>query len=158
MAVLQFFKDLYATFMLHAVAAHFNNGLVPVAILFLFLAMVTGNRYFEHTILHLAVVALCMLPVSFFSGIRDWRRKFNGARAPIFYRKIALSGLLFLLVGSAVGLRLGNPGLLFGKGMSTWLYLGCLFASLPVVTLLGHYGGKLAYAAKEIRKQQPHGG
>jgi hypothetical protein len=149
MSALRFFKDIYTTFLLHAVAAHFNNGLVPVAIFFLLLAMFTGNAYFEHTVLHLETIALCMLPVSFFSGIRDWRSKYNGARAPIFYKKIGLTGLLFLLGGSAVGIRLGYPEVLFDRGVLASLYVGCLFGSLPVVALLGHYGGKLSNSAKK---------
>ena len=151
MATHRFIKDFCNTFVLHAVAAHFNNGLLPATIFFLLLAMYTGNVHFEHTVLHLVILALCMVPVSFFSGVRDWRTKFHGVRAPIFYRKIRLTGLLFLLGGSAAGIRLIHPGVLFEGGVFKWLYTGCLFSTLPVVVLLGHYGGKLAFQWKGSR-------
>ncbi|KAF0219584.1 MAG: hypothetical protein FD174_1839 [Geobacteraceae bacterium] len=143
-------KDICKTFVLHAVAAHFNNGLLPTALLFLGLTLVSGDLYFERTVLHLSVIALCMVPVSFFSGVRDWRTKFHGGRAPIFYRKMWLSGILFLLVGSAAGLRLTHPGLLAEGGVFKWIYFGCLLGTLPVVVLLGHYGGKLAFQWKNM--------
>jgi hypothetical protein len=147
----RFCKDFCNTFVLHAVAAHFNNGLLPATIFFLLLALYTGNVHFEHTVLHLVILALCMVPVSFISGVRDWRTKFHGGRAPIFYRKIKLTGLLFLLGGSAAVIRLTHPGVLFEGGVFKWLYVGCLFSTLPVVVMLGHYGGKLAFQWKTNR-------
>lgn len=149
--LVRFWRDFRATFVLHAVATHFNNGLLPAAILFMLLAVFTGNPYFEHTVLHLIILALWMVPVSFFSGVRDWRTKFRGGRAPIFYRKIWLTGLLFFLLGSAAGIRLSSPGALTQGGVLQWLYLGCLFGALPVVVFLGHYGGKLAFQGKATR-------
>jgi len=145
-----FLKELRKNFVLHAVAAHFNNGLLPAALLFLFLSMFNDGPYFEHTVLHLIVLALCMIPVSFISGIRDWRTKFRGGRAPIFYRKMWLSGLLFLEVGSAATLRLTHSELLV-DGFFKWLYIALIFGTLPVVVLLGHYGAKLAFELKPMR-------
>lgn len=144
-------RDFYNTFVLHAASAHFNNGLLPAAVLFLFLSQLTGNVHFEHTALHMAILAFFMIPVSFFSGIRDWRKNFGGGRAPIFYRKMWLTGLLFLLTGSATAIRSVRPGVLFQGGILTWLYVGSLFGTLPVVLVLGHYGGKLAYQWKAKR-------
>lgn len=145
------FKDICKTLVLHAVAAHFNNGLLPAALLFLLLALNSGDPYFEHTVLHLIIIATCMVPVSFFSGVHDWRTKFNGGRAPVFYRKMWLSAILFLLVGSAACIRLTHPGLFFDGGVFKWIYMGCLFSALPVVVMLGHYGGKLAYQWKNLK-------
>ncbi|SNB47437.1 Fatty acid desaturase [Geobacter sp. DSM 9736] len=136
--------DIWNVFLLHAVVAHVNNGLIPAAAFLLLLSIATGDVYLERTVLHLLLIALCMIPVSFFSGILDWRRKFHGARAPVFFRKIWLTVSLFLLVGSAAMARLS-----FGQSaFSRWIYAGCVFASFPVVVLLGHYGAKLASARK----------
>lgn len=145
---MRFCDDFRDTFILHAVAAHFSNGLVPVTFLFLLLNLLTGNPHFEQTAVHLLIVALAIVPVSFVSGVRDWRRNFGGGRAPVFYKKIRLSGLLFLLMGSAGAIRLLAPSVMARPGMGRWVYLGCLFLSLPIVVMLGHYGGKLAYRWK----------
>jgi len=144
-----FLKETYRSFILHAVASHFINGLVPVAVLYLALTLATGNAYFEHTVVHLVVVTFCMIPVSFLSGIRDWRIKFKSSKAPVFYRKIALSVTLLILCIVTVAIRLGRPDLAAGTGAVAWLYRGCLFIMLPVVVLLGHFGGKLAFLVRQ---------
>jgi hypothetical protein len=149
-----FLKDMYRTFIFHAVASHFINGLLPVAVLFLLLGLATDNTYFEHTVVHLVAVALCTIPVSFLSGIRDWRIKFKRGKAPIFYRKIALSATLLILCLTAVGIRLGRPDLAATRGAVAWLYRGCLIGMVPIVILLGHFGAKLASL---VRQGNDHG-
>jgi len=149
MPMISFMKDMYKTFMLHAVAAHFSNGLVPIAFLFLALAVVTLNPFYEHTVLHLMIVVCLAVPVSFISGVRDWQIKFRGARAPIFIRKIILSILLFVLSILIVVLRFKYPDILADQGFVKWLYIGLLLMTQPVVILLGHYGGKLVFQPKK---------
>ena len=142
-------REMLHTFIFHAVASHFVNGLVPVAVLFTLLTLVTADPYFERTVIHLICVASVTIPVSFLSGIRDWRLKFHGGRAPIFFRKIGLSIALALLCAAVVAIRLVWPNpLAAGRGIA-WLYSGCIFTALPVVILLGHLGGKLAYMVRQ---------
>lgn len=142
-------KENFNTFIFHAVASHFVNGLVPVAVIFMLLTIVTANSYFEHTVFHLICVASVAVPVSFFSGIRDWRVKFNGGRAPIFYRKIKLSISLVILCSAIIAIRLEWHDPIAAGGRIAWLYVGCISLTLPVVVLLGHLGGRLAYMARQ---------
>lgn len=143
-----FFADMWKVFLLHGVAAHVNSGLIPVAGFMLLLAFVTGDVFLDRTVLHLLLIAACMIPVSFVSGVRDWRLKFRGARVPIFSRKIWLTGMLFALVSAAVITRLVRPELIREWGPASWIYAGCVLGAVPVVVLLGHYGAKLTYARK----------
>jgi hypothetical protein len=147
-ATARFFNDVRRTFILHAVIAHANNGLVPVAGFLMLIAVATGDVYVEHTVYHLLLVALAMIPVSFFSGIRDWRTRFKGAPALIFTRKIRLTVLLFLLSGSAVVIRSLYPEVLLRHAPLAWLYMVCIVATVPVVGLLGHYGASLMLGRK----------
>lgn len=150
MSLPRLLQEMRSTFILHAVAAHFPNGLIPVAVTFMLLALVTADPYSEHTVLHLLLVTFCMIPVSFISGIRDWRRNFHGAKAPIFRKKLTLAAVLFLLCGASIVLRLRHPDILSDHGVATLLYGGSLLLMLLVVTLLGHFGAKLA---AQVRKQ-----
>ncbi len=145
-------KDMQKTFLFHAIAAHFSNGLIPVAVLYLLLTLSTGSTYFEHTVEHLILIVVLAIPVSFLSGINDWKKKYRAARAPIFIKKIRLSCLLFVLCVSAVGIRLSVPDVMNRQGIEHWLYLALLLSMLPVVTLLGHYGGKLSAQPKPPQK------
>ena len=146
------FNEMKKTFLFHAIAAHFSNGLIPVGVLYLLLTISTGNSYFEHTVEHLIIIVMLAIPVSFFSGIHDWKKKYRAAKAPIFIKKIRLSLLLFLLCGSAVVIRLTTPDVMSHKGLEHWLYLALLFSMLPVVTLLGHYGGKLSAQSRQATR------
>ena len=146
------FKDMKKTFLFHAIAAHFSNGLIPVAVLYLLLTLSTGSTYFEHTVEHLIVIVVMAIPVSFFSGVYDWKTKYRGAKAPIFIKKLRLSVLLFVLCISAVAIRLSIPDVMNRQGVEHWLYIVLLFSMLPVVTLLGHYGGKLSSLPKPQQK------
>ena len=137
------------TFIFHAVASHFVNGLVPVAVLFMLLTLVTADSYLEHTVFHLICVASIAAPVSLLSGIRDWRAKFHGGHAPIFYHKIKLSISLTILCAAVIAIRVVCHDPIAAGGRIAWLYIGCISLTLPVVVLLGHLGGKLAYMARQ---------
>jgi len=152
-----FTRNMFETFIFHAVSSHFVNGLVPVSVLFMLLAVTSGDPYFEHTVIHLICVAAITIPFSFISGIRDWRIKFHSGRAPIFYRKIGLSIVLALLCAAVISIRLLCPNPLAAGGGIAWLYGGCILMTLPVVVLLGHFGGKLAYMARlrSVEKADP---
>ncbi|AOS83495.1 hypothetical protein BIU88_04670 [Chlorobaculum limnaeum] len=148
---LKFLKELKQGFMLHPVAAHFSNGVVPVAVLYLLLFMPTGDPFFERTVIHLLVIVLLAVPVSFYSGIRDWKTKYKGAKAPVFQKKIRLSILLSVLCVLAVSIRVAVPGVMLEGGPLAWVYAAALFAMLPTVVLLGHHGGKLAAGQRTER-------
>jgi hypothetical protein len=144
-----FFSEFKRTFSLHTVAAHFSNGLIPVAVLYLLLTLSSSDVFFEHTIEHLIIVVLMAIPVSYFSGVHDWRTKYKGAKAPIFIKKIRLSILLFVLCLLTVSIRLLFPLVMFQGGLLHWIYIALLLFMLPVVTLLGYYGGKLSAAQRQ---------
>ncbi|MEI8033474.1 MAG: hypothetical protein WCH05_09030 [Chlorobiaceae bacterium] len=143
-AVIRFFQEMKKSFLLHAVAAHFSNGLIPVAVLYLSLFLLSGDLSMGSTVLHLLFIVILFIPVSFFSGIREWKIKYKGAPTPVFRKKIRLSLLLFMLSVASVTLGLSVPDILIQQGPLHWIDLFVLFMMLPVVVLLGHYGGKLS--------------
>lgn len=147
----KFIKEMKQSFMLHPVAAHFSNGVVPVAVLYLLLFLPTGDPFFERTVIHLLVIVLLAVPVSFYSGIREWKTKYKGAKAPVFQKKIRLSILLFVLCVITVSIRIAAPGVMQAGGPLAWIYTAALFAMLPTVVLLGHHGGKLAAGQRSER-------
>lgn len=146
---LNLLHDLWRTLVVHAVAAHFSSGLVPVAVLFFLLGLGSANPHFEPAAYYLLWVVLAAVPVSLVSGIMDWRRKFRGTQALIFYKKIGLAILLFLLGLAAVQLRRTHPGFSEAGALLRMLYGALLLGMLGCVTLLGHYGGKLVFKWKD---------
>ena len=144
-------RDMVDTFVLHAVAAHFPSGLLPTAAAFLGLFLLTGQVQLETAAFFLLVAAVLVTPVSIVSGIRDWRGKFAGTRARIFYKKIALAHTLFFCGVAALWLRWDHPRLLLAGGAAGGWYLGLLAVMLVCVVLLGHYGGKLVFKWKDSK-------
>ncbi|NTU58337.1 MAG: hypothetical protein HGB00_05380 [Chlorobiaceae bacterium] len=149
MTPVKFIEEMKKTLLLHAVAAHFSNGLIPVAVLYLLLALTSRDLFFEHTVEHLLVIVLLGIPVSFLTGIREWKKKYKGAKAPVFTKKIRLSALLFALCLISLSIRISLPEVMYGTGILFWIYNASLFAMLPVVVLLGHHGGKLAAGQRQ---------
>ncbi|ASQ89605.1 hypothetical protein CHL67_00435 [Prosthecochloris sp. GSB1] len=147
-------KEMRETFFLHAIAAHFSNGLIPVAVLYLLLTMPTGDPFFEHTVEHLIVISLMAIPVSFFSGLHDWKTKYRAARTPVFLKKIRLSIILFLLALVAVSIRIATPDIMYYNGWLHWIYIALLLGMLLVVKFLGHYGGKLSAGARQAAARE----
>ena len=142
-------RDVIDTFLLHPVAAHFPNALLPTAFLFLLVSVFNGSLYFEHAVFFLLCTAVGVVPVSLASGIYDWRTKFEGIRAGIFYKKIVLASSLLLLGLSAVLIRSSHPGLMHEGGSLKWVYSVVLLAMVLITAMLGHYGAKLAYQWKK---------
>jgi rubredoxin len=146
---LAFALEMWETFVLHAVAAHFPNGLLPSAALFFALFFIKGSESLETTAFHLVALTVVVTPVVFLSGLRDWQAKFGGAPGGVFYKKIMLALIMLILGIAAVTLR-GVVG--SWDGLELWgqiLYLSLVAGMLGCVTMLGHYGGQLVFMKHE---------
>lgn len=142
---LRFLRDLWDTFLLHAVVAHLPNGALPAAVLFLALALATGEAGLEQACFYVLLLVAATVPLSAASGVRDWKRRYGGRRVPVFPRKLALSALLLALLLGALALRLADAELFRRGGPVLWAYAALVFSSLGPAVLLGHYGGKLVF-------------
>jgi len=143
--------DLWHTFRLHAVMAHFPNGLVPALWVFLLLFWVTARPALAEAIFWLLLLIVLTVPVSLASGIYDWKTRYGGEKAPIFLKKIILAAVLFVAGCGALFLHLVHPELPAGGGVAAFLYLFCLAVMMACAVLLGHYGGKLVFHWKTRR-------
>lgn len=146
---LTLFAEMKASFVPHAVAAHFPNALLPTCFLFLVLYIVRGLVTFEATVFYLLVVAALAVPPTFVTGLLDWKKEYSGELTPIFRKKICLGILLFVLGLVAASWRWSNPDLLISGGFSACAYSLLILAMLGCVMLLGHYGGMLVFAKRK---------
>ncbi|WP_224746912.1 rubredoxin-like domain-containing protein [Pelovirga terrestris] len=137
------------TFAPHAVSAHFPAALIPTAVLFLVLAMVSGSRSLEFAALALQVVIVVSIPVTMLTGFFIWQKNYHKSRSVIFKKKIALAWLLLLIASAIMMWRLLAPDLLSNGGAGSAFYLLLNFFMLACVTLLGHYGGMLVSAQRK---------
>ena len=138
-----------ATFAPHAVSAHFPAALIPVSVLFLFLAVICSNPSLEFAAFALLVVVAVIIPLTMLTGFFLWRKNYQQVRSLIFNRKICLAWTLFLVTLVTLAWRLSTPDLVAKGGVPLILYLLLNLFLLVCVTLLGHYGGMLIAAQRK---------
>lgn len=150
----RFFRSLLKSLTdhVHPIVVHLPNGALPAGILFLYLALLTGSRDLERAAFFILVLVLVSTPVAGVTGYFDWKGRYGGRKVPIFHRKIGLAAGLFALELAGVVLRGGWPGL-FGPGAALWwVYLVLVTATLPLLVLLGHWGGNLVFEWRKFPK------
>ncbi len=135
--------QMRATFAPHAVSAHFPAALIPTAVLFLFLAVISTNRALEFAAFALLVVVLVSVPLTMLTGFLLWQKNYQKSRTAIFLKKICLAWVLLLVALMTLVWRYLNPDMLAAGGVVVVFYLLLNLLMLVCVTLLGHYGGML---------------
>ncbi|MFQ5464745.1 MAG: DUF2231 domain-containing protein [Thermodesulfobacteriota bacterium] len=133
----------------HSMSIHFTNALYPVAVLFMFLALIFGRESFHQTHFFALLLATLSAPVSYLTGIIEWRRRFTGAMIPIFIEKIRY-GVVILILGAAATLwRVLSPGVLEEGGLLGAAYVVLNLAILLPMAYLGYLGGTIVYEGRE---------
>lgn len=136
--------DLYP----HPVTVHFTNALFPVAVLFLILYTVTDQAPFAHTYLHTILLATLSAPVSFMTGMIEWKQKYKAAKTSVFTKKSRL-GLTLSLTGFLCTIWAWvDKGILSSSGPLHMLFLLANILCLGLVAYVGHLGGKLVFGAR----------
>ena len=128
----------------HAICIHFTSALYPVSVLFMLLYLVFGKTSFDQTHFYLLILATLSAPASYFTGLFEWRQRYERMELPVFTAKIRFSIAVF-----AVGLvstlwRAVSPGVLDGGGLRV-LYVLLNIAQLPMLVYLGYLGGMVLY-------------
>ena len=129
----------------HPISVHIPNGLLPVSILFIFLAaifnfkgMATAATY------NLGVVALSM-PIVLFSGWVDWQNRFHGAITEVFIVKIACGIIVTVTAWFLFIWLLVNPEVITAPQASRVAFFGINIIMLAAASTAGWYGGKLVF-------------
>ena len=129
----------------HVILTHFPLAFFGAAFLFQMLHLFWSPECFEQSSnITLAAGALSMVPTTL-TGWRTWKKSYQGARVPLFKKKITIA--VCLLVGS-IGLaiwRFGFPGMFpdVSYGTTHWLYLSGTTLLIAGGTAEGYYGGQL---------------
>ena len=129
----------------HALSVHFPTALYPVAIIFLFLSLVFDQDSFRNTYFYLMIIAVFFTPISHFTGILEWKKKFRGARTHIFINKIRYSLILNVVGGLCTIWYWFCPGILNHTGVFNIVFIILNISIIPIVAYLGHLGGRLVY-------------
>ena len=78
---------------LHPISVHTPNGLLPVAVIFLGLAIVFHLASFELAAFYNLVFVLLSMPVVIATGYIEWQERYQGSRTTIFLAKLCCANL-----------------------------------------------------------------
>jgi hypothetical protein len=85
---------------LHSMSVPFTSALYPVAVFFLFRSFFYRSSLSLFAYYHLLILATLSSPVSYLTGIAEWKRKYRGARGNGWRKDLTGSGGQGSLPGS----------------------------------------------------------
>jgi uncharacterized membrane protein len=127
---------------------HTPNGIVPMAVIFLFIAALFTAPLFDIAALYSLVFVLIAMPAVLGTGYIVWQERYRGAMTSIFKLKIGASivatvSLVILLIWRAL-----QPAVLTTPSAGRWFFLILAVIMLGAVGLAGHMGGKLVFGSR----------
>ncbi|MCK5551763.1 MAG: rubredoxin-type Fe(Cys)4 protein, partial [Deltaproteobacteria bacterium] len=79
------------------------------------------------------------------TGLFTWWVNYGAVLTTYVKYKIALSIVLWVVLSILVIWRFLDPMLIIQSGNLWWLYVIIIFSLVPLVSLLGHFGGKMVF-------------
>lgn len=134
---------------LHPITVHTPNGVIPVAVIFLVLAIVFKAKAFEIAAFFNMIFVLLTMPVVIGTGYHAWQKKYNGAKTFVFVTKIICSAIVAVLLGLLVCWRFIDAEVVLSGTTASWVYLALCGVILAAVGIAGHLGGKLVFGGSK---------
>ncbi len=129
---------------LHPISVHTPNGVIPIALVFLVLAIAFGYEPLEKASFFNLIVVFLMMPAVLFTGFIVWQKKYGGVLTIIFKIKMVSAAIVAVLTSLLVFWRIIDPEIAFSGSTSSLIYIGIYGINLVAAGIAGHLGGKLA--------------
>lgn len=130
---------------LHPISVHFTTAYSVAVSLFTVLYLLFRYPPFELASFFMLVLALLAAPVSILTGTFSWKASFGGRMNYLFRMKIAWASILLIVLAIAFVLRFTHSSISQMEDLRL-LYIALALFLAPAVTILGYYGGKIAYS------------
>ncbi len=129
----------------HPISVHIPNGLLPVSVLFIFLAVIFKFTGLSQAAFYNLIFVVFAMPVVLFSGVIVWKKKYNGALTTLFLTKMICGGVVSLTAMILVIWSIVDPGLLTltSAHLVAFLFVGMVMLGAAVTA--GFLGGKLVF-------------
>lgn len=130
----------------HPMLVHFSIA-YSIAIPILALIYIsTDKSSFETASYYLLIGDFLTTVVAGLLGVFSWRVTYEGRMTRVFIRKAIFSVLLAVVVTTCFIWRTVDPNILISETNLSYVYLALLVILVPIVGILGHYGGKIVYS------------
>lgn len=129
----------------HPIAVHIPNGVLPVAVIFTFFALLFGSN-------SLAIAAKCnvvlialTMPIVIATGVIDWINKFKGRITQVFKVKMVCAGVVTVLTAILAIWWIAQPNIYSTGLLDNWFFFLLHLIDLAAAGTAGWYGGKLVF-------------
>jgi rubredoxin/uncharacterized membrane protein len=130
---------------IHPVSVHIPNGVLPISVLFIVLAMVTGNSALHTAAMYNMVLVVLTIPLVLATGYIEWKNKYSGALTNRFKLKITAALVVSVSAIIIVLWWLANPDILQSSPGAKFAFVLLNFIMLSAAVVAGLIGGKLVF-------------
>ncbi|MDP3284022.1 MAG: rubredoxin [Desulfobacterales bacterium] len=127
----------------HPISVHIPNGVLPVTVLFLAIAILFKSGSFDTAALYNLTVVLLAMPVVLFTGFVEWSTRYQGLRSLLFITKISCGIVVFISAIVLFTWRTIDPNVSIGPDRFLFFLLHLIM--LAAAAIAGHLGGKLVF-------------
>jgi len=130
----------------HPMLVHFAIA-YSIAIPILALIYISTHKpSFETASYYLLIGDFLTSAIAGFLGVFSWSVTYEKRMTRVFIRKAIFSVLLAAVVTTCFIWRTVDPNILISETNLSYVYLALLVILVPIVGILGHYGGKIVYS------------
>ena len=129
----------------HPISVHIPNGLLPVSVLFIFLAVIFKFTGLSQAAFYNLIFVVFSMPLVLFSGVIVWQKKYNGAMTTLFLAKMICGGVVSLTAMILVVWSIVDPGVLSLTSTHLVAFLFVNMVMLGAAVTAGFLGGKLVF-------------
>ncbi len=129
----------------HPVSVHIPNGVLPLAVLFTFMAAIFDSEAFATAASINMTFVFFSMPFVLFSGYVDWINRFGGNMTKTFRIKMTCGAIIMVLTFILTIWWLAQPGILWKESGSSTLFMFLHLITLIPAIVAGFYGGKLVF-------------
>lgn len=138
-------RDFYRKFHPHPVFVHFPMALILFSCIMQALFLIFKTTSYESAAYYsLFAGTLFSFPATF-SGIFSWWINYQRLLTRTFKIKLYLSIVLLIVASVGLIIRIIVPDISFISGSGFYIYNALLFISVPIVFIIGYYGGKITW-------------
>jgi rubredoxin/uncharacterized membrane protein len=136
-------KSLLIKHHAHPVSVHTPNGILPAAVILWVIAWVFSYDLAGKAAFINLIFVVLALPLVIFTGILEWKKKYNGAMTMIFKIKILAATLTTVSCAITFIWYLVNPEIL--SSSKAWVFVLINLIMVAGAGIAGHIGGKLVF-------------
>ncbi len=129
----------------HPVSVHIPNGVLPVSVIFIILAVFIESSALQTAALYNMVFVVLTIPFVLFSGYIEWRNRYQSALTHRFIAKIIAAAVVAITSITAVVWWIMVPDVLQAAYPARWVFIALILTMLIAATVAGFIGGKLVF-------------